>query len=91
MPSCLMPYLYFVLSLGTIADLLKQTVKAFHAVCGGEYICEDSTLRADDEAVMLVQTFSFCSHVLRLVTWIICEKFFLIGILDVFGINVTLL
>ena len=50
----LKPYFYFILRTSTAADCLQERVEALCVVRDGEYICQDFTFRADDEAVVLV-------------------------------------
>ena len=54
MSGSLKPYLYFVLRASAATNGLQQCVKALRIVLDGEYICQDFTFRAEDEAVVLV-------------------------------------
>lgn len=50
----LKPYFYFIFWTGAAANGLQEPVKALRIVLDGEYICQDFTFRAEDEAVVLV-------------------------------------
>ena len=50
----LKPYFYFILRASTAANGLQEPVKVLCIVLDGEYICQDFTFRAEDEAVVLV-------------------------------------
>lgn len=54
MSGSLKSYFYFVCWTSTAANGLQKYVKSFCVVGDGEYICQDSALRAEDEAVVLV-------------------------------------
>ena len=54
MPGRLKPYLYFVLRCGALPDSLQQAVESIHCVGDGKYICQNFTLGADDEAIVLI-------------------------------------
>ena len=47
-------YFYFVCRTGAATNGLQKCFKAFRVVGNGEYICQDFTFRAEDEAVVLV-------------------------------------
>lgn len=50
----LKPYLYFVLRCDAVPDSLQQAVESIHCVWNGKYICQNFTLGADDEAIVLI-------------------------------------
>ena len=54
MPGRLKPYFYFVLRVGAVLDSLQQTGESIHRVWNGKYICQNFTLRANDETIMLI-------------------------------------
>ena len=47
-------YLYFVCRTSAAANGLQKCVESFCIVWDGEYICQDFTFRAEDEAIVLV-------------------------------------
>ena len=54
MSGSLKPYFYVVCWTGAAENSLQKRIKAFCVVWDGEYICQDSALRTEDKAIMLV-------------------------------------
>ncbi len=54
MSGSLKPCFYFILRANAAANGLQEPVKALRIVLDGEYICQNFTFRAKDEAVVLV-------------------------------------
>ena len=54
MSGRLKPYLYFALWCGALPDFLQQKVESIHRVWNGKYICQNFTLGAENEAIVLV-------------------------------------